>query len=72
MGTVEKFEYVPIRLAQRPPSLRSVAAVPVPVPLCGPGKLSGVKAYMMAYSKFPRRPVTQENAKLAVVVLAPV
>jgi len=39
-----------IKLAHSPPNLNNVAAVPVPVPRCGPGNDSGVNAYMMAYS----------------------
>jgi hypothetical protein len=50
MGTTENPEYVEIKDATRPPSLRSVAAIPVPVPRTGPGKDSGVKANMTAYS----------------------
>lgn len=36
--------------ATSPPSRRSVAAIPVPVPLTGAGKDSGVNANIMAYS----------------------
>lgn len=36
--------------AARPPVRSRVAAIPVPVPRTGPGKLSGVKANMTAYS----------------------
>lgn len=50
MGTVVKPVLDEIKEATSPPILSNVAAVPVPVPLWGPGNDSGVNAYMIAYS----------------------
>ena len=50
MGAVVNPVYEETKLAASPPKRSKAAAVSVPVPRCGPGKDSGVKAYMKAYS----------------------
>ena len=64
--------YVPINEATREPKRRLVAAWPVPKPRCGPGKDSGVMAYMMAYMKFASRLLRQLKARSMERVLAAV